>query len=221
VKSLREIEHFFVYLINFLKQSCCRGNYFKFFLISSWCVWERKISICRPHQSKEAIIMKRIAITGMTTALLLTGGLTPALAATNSATQLSSPTAIGWGWGQLDFDGMPQWQSDAVRDALLASRSLGLTAARQAALAPFVTSNVLTQDQANLLASVRYASPIAALVKSDLITKAEAVQIRKALAGSNGIGARQTAARIALANLVSSNVITQAQADSVKVQLGL
>jgi hypothetical protein len=162
--------------------------------------------------------MKRIATVGLVAVL---GIAATSLPVTAMAAPAHVATSNGWGWGQLDFSGFPQWQSDAVRDALVAAAVSGVTESRRAALAPLVASKVLTQAQADLIASVPNASVIAALVKAGEITKAQAVLVRKALAGSNGIGAKRAAAKIALDNLVASKVITQEQADAIKGQLGL
>lgn len=125
---------------------------------------------------------------------------------------------VGWGWGQLQFADLPEWQSDAAVEALVTARVQGRFEARRSALQPLVDERVISNDQADLIATSTSNAIIAALVKSGEITKPQAVLIRKALAGSNGWPAKQAAARIAVQALQDSGLLTAEQAESVRSQ---
>jgi hypothetical protein len=144
---------------------------------------------------------------------------------TVSAVAVAAPAQAspgnGWGWGQLPLDGHSVVEARGIRATLVESIYEGVTKARQDALAPLVQAGALTQDQANLIASVHNASVVAALRKGGQITQATAVLVRKALAGTNAVAAKRAAASIALDKLVASGMITADEAATIRASLGL
>ena len=135
------------------------------------------------------------------------------------AAHAAVPAGNGWGWGQLKFADLPAWQSGAVVETLVSARVQGMIEARRAALQPLVEAKAITPEQAELLATTNSNAVISAMRRTGELTKAQAVLVRKALAGSNGWPAKQAAARIALTMLQDSGLITADQAAAIKAQV--
>lgn len=156
--------------------------------------------------------MRRLLVS--TAAVALMGSLLLAPAA-----HAGQPTSNGWGWGQLTLEDLPAWKNEAVVETLVSARVQGVIEARRAALQPLVESKVITEPQAELIATTASSAVISAMRRSGEITQAQAALIRKALAGTNGWPAKQAAARIALSMLQDSGVITAEQADAIRAQV--
>lgn len=135
------------------------------------------------------------------------------------AAQAAAPASNGWGWGQLKFADLPAWQNSAVVETLVTAQVQGMIDARRAALQPLVEAKVISAEQADLIATTNSNAVISAMQRTKEITKAQAVLIRKALAGSKGWPAKQAAARIALTMLQESGLITAEQAESIRNQV--
>lgn len=156
--------------------------------------------------------MRRIAV--FTASLAVAGSLLVAPAA-----QAAAPASNGWGWGQLKFADLPDWQNSAVVETLVTARVQGMIDARRAALQPLVEAKVISAEQADLIATTNSNAVISAMQRTKEITKAQAVLIRKALAGSKGWPAKQAAARIALTMLQDSGLITAEQAAAIRARV--
>ncbi len=156
--------------------------------------------------------MRRIAL--LAGSLAVTGALLVAPAA-----QAAAPASNGWGWGQLKFADLPAWQSSAVVETLVTAQVQGQIEARREVLQPLVDAKAITPAQADLIATTNSNAVISAMKRTGELTKAQAVLVRKALAGSNGWRAKQASIRIALTMLRDSGLITQEQAAAVQAQM--
>jgi hypothetical protein len=135
------------------------------------------------------------------------------------AAHAAAPASNGWGWGQLKFADLPAWQNSAVVETLVTARVQGMVEARRAALQPLVETKVISAEQADLISTTNSNAVISAMQRTKEITKAQAVLIRKALAGSKGWPAKQAAIRIALTMLQDSGLITPEQAGAIRAQM--
>lgn len=156
----------------------------------------------------------RIAAALVASVVLLSGGVAaPAHAAPHA------PTAVKWGWGQLDLTSLQPWRAKAVRDTLIASQPVGLVDARRQALALLVTSGTVTPGQADMLSMITAPSVVDALVLTGHFTVKQGAAVKQLLKGVSATQARYSATKYALEQLTSQGLLTSAEADDIRGQL--